>query len=235
MNIKLAATVTAVVVALGLAAGTTRLVMAAEKQPAAGAKPETVTLPGLKITGGDKKSVEATGAVSLTNGILEFAAVETEGRDYESLFTLECKPSALQFALFLIGCETGSVPFKVEAGKRVGDRLDIDVEWKTDGKIKRLPLEKLMIDRKSRKTAADLKWFFTGSYFVRSPITDKDVFLADSEQAFITLWYNTAILINLGSEHGNPYQGDAEGFEADPKLIPPKDTPIKLIFQKHGN
>ena len=220
--------------AFALAAGAARLVAGAEKEAAVASKPETVSLPGLKIIGGEKKSVEATGAVSLTNGILEFAAVETEGRDYESLFTLQCKPSALQFALILIGCETGAVPFKVEAGKKVGDRLDIDVEWKADSKLKREPLEQLMINRKTRKVPTDLQWIFTGSYFVHSPVTDKDVFLADSEQAFITLWWNSAIPINLGTEHGNPYQSEAEGFEANPKLIPPKDAPIKLIFRKHG-
>ena len=62
-----------------------------------------VQLPGLTIRGGDKMLVEATGSVSLTNGILEFIAVEPKGRDYESLLTLNCKPSALKFALLLIG------------------------------------------------------------------------------------------------------------------------------------
>jgi hypothetical protein len=190
-----------------------------------------IHLPGLEIRGGDKKSIEATGRVSLTTGILEFVAVESGGRDYESLFTLDCKPSALKFALLLIGCETGAVPHEVKSGARVGDRLHLEVEWQSDGKSKRLPVEKLLVDRKKKKSPAELPWVFTGSRFVKD-IEGREVFLADSEQAFISLWWNPAVLINVGSEFGNPYHGDDQGFEVNAAEIPPKNTPIKLILRK---
>jgi hypothetical protein len=190
-----------------------------------------VHLPGLEIRGGEKKYVEATGRVSLTSGILEFIAVEQGGRDYESLFTLDCKPSALKFALLLIGCETGAVPREVKSGEKAGDRLRIEVEWQADGKSKRVPLEKLLVDRKTKKSPAELPWVFTGSRFVKD-IEGREVFLADAEQAFISLWWNPAVLINVGGEFGNPYHGDDQGFEANAAAIPPKGTPIKLIFHK---
>ncbi len=72
------------------------------------ARADAITnLPGLVIHSGETKFIEAAGKVSLTDGVLEFIAVESSGRDYESLFTLECRPAALKFALLLIGCEPG--------------------------------------------------------------------------------------------------------------------------------
>jgi hypothetical protein len=189
----------------------------------AGETNSPVNLPGITVHGGANKSIEATGNVSITNGILEFVAVEKTGRDYESVFTLDCRPSALKFALLLIGCEPGPTN---------GTRLAMDVEWQQNGKTNRLPLEKFLINRNTTNApAAPLPWFFTGSYFATNPITGKQVFQSDEEQAFIALWEQPSIIINIGAEIGNPYRGNDQGFEVNSATIPPKDTPIKLILR----
>lgn len=190
----------------------------------------TVHLPGVEIRGSEKKYIEAAGKVSLTNGILEFIAVEKGGRDYESLFALDCKPSALKFALLLVGCQTNDVPNDVKSAARMGDRLRIEVEWQAGGKTKQVPLEKLLVNRKTKKSPAELPWVFTGSRFVKD-IEGREVFLADAEQAFISLWWNPAVLINVAGEFGDPYRGDEQGFEVS-NAIPAKDTPVKLILRK---
>lgn len=174
-----------------------------------------VSLPGLTIHGGEKKFVEATGQVATTDGILEFIAVEKQGRDYESVFALDCQPSALKFALLLIGCETN-------------DPVAIEMELQN----KRVPVEQLLIDRHTKKPPASLTWAFTGSYFTRSVLDGKEVFMADEEQAFIALWWQSSMLINLKQDFGNPYRGEQQGFEANTKALPPKGTPVKLVFRK---
>jgi hypothetical protein len=180
------------------------------------AQAETVTnLPGLIVRGGENKIVEATGHVANTDGVLEFIAVEKAGRDYESLFTLDCRPSALKFALLLIGCETN-------------DPVRIEVEWAG----KRIPVEQLLLDRHTKKSPPALPWIFTGSYFTKSVLDGREVFMADEEQAFVALWWQPSALINLRQDFGNPYHSEAQGFEANPKALPPKDTPVKLIFRK---
>ena len=177
---------------------------------------ESVTnLPGLIIHGGTNRFVEAAGKIVTADDILEFIAVESEGRDYESLLTLECRPSALKFALLLIGCETNSP-------------VSIEVEWQD----KRVPVEQWLIDRRTKKSPAALPWIFTGSYFGKDPINGKEIFHADEEQAFISLWWQPSMLINLKQDFGNPYQGKEQGFEANSKLVPPTGTPVKLIFRK---
>ena len=169
-------------------------------------------LPGLAV---HEEFVEATGQVATTNGILEFVAVEKSGRDYESLFTLDCRPSALKFALLLIGCETN-------------DPVSIEMEWRD----KRVPVESLLIDRHTKKPPAKMPWVFTGSYFIKSVLDGTELFKADDEQAFIALRWEDAVLINVKHDFGNPYRGEAEGFEANPKAMPTSGAPVKLIFRK---
>jgi len=179
-----------------------------------------VRLPGLVIHDVASPYFEATGKVSRTNDILEFIAVEPEGRDYESLLTLDCKPSAFQFALFLIGCETGTV-----ANARSVVLLQIEY------KNQRFPVERWLIDRKTKKTPTGLRWVFNGSFFSKNPVTDEPVFLADAEQAHIALWWQPSIVVNLADDRGNPYRGEDQGFEVNPAVVPPVGTPVKLIVR----
>ncbi len=176
-------------------------------------------LPGLIIYSGNTKFIEATGKVSLTDGILEFIAVESSGRDYESLFTLECRPAALKFALLLIGCEPG---------ESNGSPVSIEVEWAG----KRAPVEQLVIDRRTKTSPAALPWIFTGSYFTKSVPGGKEVFMADEEQSFIALWWQPSTLINLKKDFGNPYRGEEQGFEVNTRIVPPRGTPVKLIIRR---
>lgn len=192
---------------------------------------DTVKLPGLVVHAAKQPYIEVTGKVVLEEGILEFIAVEKEGRTYESLLALDCKPSALQFALLLIGCEPSPEPRTVQPGGKIGDRLAIDIEWTVDGKPKRMPVEELLVDRKTSKPPVDLAWYFTGSYF--TTFGNETRFYADIDQSFIATVWMPGVLINLGNNFGNPYQSEAAGFEINAKRVPPKDTPIKLIFRKH--
>jgi hypothetical protein len=190
-----------------------------------------INLPGLTIHGGDHRFIEARGRFALTDGILEFIAVEPHGRDYESLLTLDCKPSELQFALILIGCESGAVPQQAKAGEKIGDRLQLEVEWEAGGKTTRVAVEKLLRDRRTKKTPADVPWIFSGSYFVKD-FDGREVFMADADQAFVALWWSSSVLINVGGEYGNPYRGGNQGFEVNKAAVPPTGTPVRLILRR---
>ncbi len=180
-----------------------------------------VRLPGLVIHDIAQPYLEAAGTVVRTNDLLEFVAVEPQGRDYESLLTLDCKPSALQFALLLIGCETGTAT-------RAGSLLAIEAEYKD----KRVPIEQWLVDRKIKKPPTGLHWVFNGSGFSKNPITNQPVFMSDAEQAHIALWKQPSVLINLADDRGNPYKGDDQGLEVNPAAVPPIGAPIKLIIRK---
>jgi len=182
---------------------------------------EVVQLPGLRVQA-EEKTVEATGAISLTNGILEFIAVETGGRDYESLLTLTCRPSALKYALLLLGLREGATN---------GAPLRLDVEWEVAGQPRRVPVEKLLRDRATGQSPSVLPFIFSGSFFGPDLTGSNQVFHADVEQAHVALWWQPAVLINVRGDRGNPYRNEDQGFEVNSKLVPATGTPVKLIFQ----
>ena len=183
---------------------------------------EVVQLPGLRVQS-EEKMVTADGRIALTNGILEFLAVEPGGRDYESLLTLTCRPSALKFALLLVGLPEGSTN---------GAALRLEIEWETGGKTNRRPVEALVLDRRTGQSPAGLPFVFSGSFFGPDLSGSNQIFQADLEQAHIALWWQPAALINLRGAAGNPYRSDDEGFEVNSQFVPPVGTPVKLFFRR---
>jgi hypothetical protein len=180
--------------------------------------------PGISVHGGEVPWVSATGRIASGDAdVLEFVAVETAGRAYESLLTLDCKPSALQTALLLIGCK---------AQGKEGSGLVLELEWRTDAGVRRLPIEEALRERRTGKPPGPLPWRFTGSRFVRLPGAENEVFLADAEEAFIGLYAHDGLLIRLGEDFGNPYREAEGGFGANTDRLPPKGTPVKLILRK---
>jgi hypothetical protein len=184
---------------------------------------DEVKLPGLRIVGGDTKAVEADGRVARYDNVLEFIACEPETREYESLLTLTCKPSALKFSLLLIGCEPDATN---------GTPLILEVEWRDQEKVRRVPVEQWLVDRRAGKPPAEpLPFFFSGSMMVTDLFTTNKIFQADAEQAHIALWWQPSILINLKRDAGIPYRGDDQGFEVNTNAVPASGTPVKLILR----
>lgn len=178
---------------------------------------------GVSVYGGKTPRVEAVGKVAECEGeLLEFLAVETAGRAYESLLTLECRPSVLQAALLLLGCKPDA---------KAGTRLALEVEWEAEGRNRRVPAEELLVERRSRKSPSPLRWVFTGSRFVKLPGASEETFLADAEEAFIGLYPHDGLLIQLGGDFGNPYRSPEAGFGANTARLPPKGTPVRLVLR----
>ncbi len=196
---------------------------------------ERIELPGMTIHGGPEKAVELGGKIALTAGILEFGSVEPQGRDYESLLIINGAPSALQYALLLIGCEPGVLPRLAKPGEPVAERLAITVGWERDGKAKSFPLEQLLVERRTGQPPAAVEWYFTGSYFSTSVAGRGEVFMSDVEEAHIALWWNRAVMINIGGEYGNPYNDDEQGFGVNEDRVPPRDTPVRVTIRKVGD
>jgi hypothetical protein len=197
-------------------------------------------MPGIRVHG-KAQVVEVDGQICLNEGILEFFACTAgpDSREYESVVSLNCKPSHFKAALLLIECEEGNLspealnikPDPGEKPRKLGTRVKISVEWKDGDKTVRVPADELMTSRRTGKPVKDLPWRFTGSAFARTH-EGKVVFAGDIEGIFIAMLYAAAASVNLDVDAGNPYQGDADGFEINKKLIPKVGTPIKLFIEK---
>ncbi len=192
--------------------------------PAGAPSPGHVSLPGITVHAGSNAFLELTGRFCGPDvELLEFLAVEQGGRDYESLLSLDCRPSSLQTALLLLG-------LKPHPSARTA--LQLEVEWQENGQSKCLPVEKLLLERRSGKPPPSATWIFTGSLFVRDPDSGRDVFQADAEAALVALYSNPSMVLNLSGDFGTPYRGPEAGFTVDRKSAPPPNSPIKLILRR---
>ncbi len=210
-------------------------------------------LPGVRL---DRTAgvVSVDGAACLDRGILEYVAVAENGKEYESLFRLQCRPAHLQQALLMAGFQVGEVtqdalgdyadkPGPETQPPHSGGQpksapptyLTIDVEVEQpDGSWKRQPVESFMTDRRTGRPPARLCWVFTGSYFARSGPDDAGVFAADHTLSVIALWYDPSAVLNLTEGVGNPYRGSAAGLEVNPDAIPQRNTCVRLVLRESG-
>lgn len=69
---------------------------------------QTVRLPGI-VVNPSSAEVRIDGQVCIEQGILEYLAVASGGKEYESMFSLACRPSHLQSAMLIAGYEVGEV------------------------------------------------------------------------------------------------------------------------------
>ncbi|MGB2987323.1 MAG: YdjY domain-containing protein, partial [Phycisphaerae bacterium] len=65
-------------------------------------------LPGIVVEQ-RSQTLQVEGKVCIEEGILEYLAVAEGGKEYESVFALDCRPSHLQAAMLIAGYEAGEV------------------------------------------------------------------------------------------------------------------------------
>lgn len=179
--------------------------------------------------------IEMPTKVNMQEGILEYVAVGTDGKLHESVLEVLAEPSHIHLALLLIGLEPRQyakqddmyLPPKLA---REGGRIDLMMQW-TDpasGEVKRAPPSAWLYDRKTKGAPPPRAWFFEGSQFWRGRYS------ADMERSVVALIPDMNAVIAIGSDAGNPYRGDAQGYEIYKEVIPPNGTPVKLIAKVHG-
>lgn len=185
----------------------------------------------------DTLIIEVPGEFSQNNGVLEYIAVQkTIGKEYESLLSLDARPSQLQAALILCGLKTPEEKKKIKKQGEdkipEGDQVILYVEWE-DPKTKktiRKRVEDLIYEKKTKKTMPKTHWVFTGSYFVRDESTGKLVFAADLTGSIIAIYHDPDAILDVPLKEG----ADDEAFVID-KSSPAFGTKCKLILDLSQN
>src|SRR5262249_52982178 len=115
--------------------------------------------------------------------------------------------------------------------KAEGPEVRIFLEFTgADGKAKRLPIEQTMVDRKTQKPIAMLKWHFTGSV-MKQPDPEKNdmVYGSDGKGPVVTLLpvtNETVIQSNLKAEDEPAYK-----LETNKSVLPKEGSPAKLVIE----
>jgi hypothetical protein len=149
---------------------------------------------------------------------------------HETVVTFDAKPSEIHKALESLGLKPGKPENggeKVPEGPAVNIYLDLPTEG---GDVKRVPIEKVMIDGKTGKPLGKRKWQFTGSAMVQpDPNKDEKVYGADTTGTLICIFPVTDLTVFQANLKFNDQR--YVDLDTDKKLLPKEGTPIKLVIE----
>ena len=140
------------------------------------------------------------------------------------------KPSDVHKALVSLGLRPGK-PARGEGASATGPELLMFLEIPgANGKARRVPIEQTLIDRKTGKPIAALRWHFTGSAS-RQPDPEKDdkVYGADLTGTLIALFPVTDDTVL--QSHLTMKEESTLKLETNRKLLPKEGTSVRLILQ----
>ena len=149
---------------------------------------------------------------------------------HETVVTIDCKPSDVHQAVESLGLKPG-VPQnggeKIPDGPAVKIYLDLPTE---SGDMKRVPIEKVITDRKNGRGMPKVKWCFTGSTMVQTdPTKDEKSYGADTTGTLICIFPVTDLTVfqaNLKFDDQRYVE-----LETDKKILPKEGTPVKLVIE----
>ncbi len=181
----------------------------------------------------EKRRVTFPAVFNMSEGLLEYVLVGSQGKVHESLLRTDVQPTQLHTAMLLFGVKTGerhpgdappaaiNADYLHTAPTLKGDPVTILLRWTVEGKETTCRAEELVYNAETKAAATAGDWTYNGSMF------DENQFLAEQEKSFVALVTDPAALVN------NPRPGhdnDQVWFVAKEK-VPPKDTPVEVIFE----
>lgn len=69
---------------------------------------QVISLPGIEVDL-QSREIAVNGEVCIEQGVLEYVAVAAGGKEYESIFSLDCRPSHLHVAMLIAGYQAGEL------------------------------------------------------------------------------------------------------------------------------
>jgi hypothetical protein len=152
---------------------------------------------------------------------------------HETVVTIDVKPSEVHKALEELGLKPGT-PVEGEGGEPKGPEVSVFLDLPTEGgQVKRVPIEKTLLDPKTNKPMPKLKWRFTGSIMTKpDPNKDEMVYGADMSGTLIVIFpvtNQTVLQTNLLFKDQTYLR-----LETDKNLLPKEGTPVKLVIEVTG-
>jgi hypothetical protein len=181
---------------------------------------------GIRIWEKSRK-IEAQGVVNMNADMVELFATTPTGKKHESVVVVECNPFLLYNALGIIQLNPGGGGEHVgDSAPIYGDKVFIYAEWKENGQLRRERAENLIWDKKHNRPMPQTHWVFTGSRLLKNRVTGELMLMASKEGSLVATYYDPfAILNNPLSE-----RTDDTVYYANSALVPPKGTPITVVF-----
>jgi hypothetical protein len=112
-------------------------------------------------------------------------------KSHETVVTFEAKPSTVHKALVDLGLKPGK-PARTAEDRQSGPEVRIFVEINPGKSARRIPIEQVLVDRKTGKAMPKVKWLFTGSMMVKPNPDKPEVYGADESGTLIAIFPVTA-------------------------------------------
>lgn len=169
------------------------------------------------------------GRVALREGYLEHLLCLERTKEHESVLATEAAPRMIHAGLILLLGEPGHpVRYRPEFEAPAGPAVAIELRWDQDGKAQKADARTWIQDEKTKK-ALEINWVFAGSQLFTDPESKRVIYAADSGDLITVANFPSAIL-DLPFASSN---SDTErGFVAYTEHIPPRGTPVTLVFRK---
>jgi hypothetical protein len=181
-----------------------------------------------------RRSVTLPAMLDKTQGLMEYFLVTTYGKTHESILKTEAQPYHIHLAMLLLGAAgPGSAEFPgsptngvpgpvVHPSKETipGNKVAIDVKWKTAEGETRHSAQDLIYKNDSRAIMEQGHWVYNGSLIVQNK------FLAQMDGSIISLVTDPVALINYtGPGHDNDLI-----WEPNATNLPPPDLPVEVTI-----
>jgi len=170
-----------------------------------------------------EKLVKFPAVVNFREGPIEYLVVTSGGKIHESVFRTHVEPRQIHVAMLLLGAKgagTNALP-EDPAQSLPGDRISVTVSWQADGKKHFRAGEEFVRDRKRDAAPKKGDWVYNGSR-VR-----EDGFAAQQDGSIISLITDPDALVN----NPRPGREDDDSWLANPKALPPLETPVEVTLQ----
>ena len=212
---------------------------AAEETPAA-AQPSVVKVDENTFRIGDiefrkdTRSIRIPAEVNMTEGLLEYALVHTDGKIHESLLLTRVNPTHVNIAFKLLGFkasqelfyaleEDGSASGKlieVDEKTKAAARIKVTLEWKQKQETKSAALHDWISHAISERPMPAAPWVYGGSFLVEGK------FAAETSGDLIAIFTNQASLLNYaGKDHDND-----EVWIPTHGRVPPEGTSVTVVI-----
>lgn len=170
-------------------------------------------------------------------GAIEYLACGPTGKLYESILETEASATEVHKAIAKLGIKTGTPPgFDDEKNAHVpptGTTFLLSIEWKENGKTKKIRAEELVYNVKTKKPMPPVAWIYSGSRV----IPDLD---SDDEDAMIPYAYMSNHIVALKQTDGsalfqNPLPESVEEnlYKKNDDLLPKLGTPVTFTIEEN--
>lgn len=150
---------------------------------------------------------------------------------HETVVTIDARPSAVHKALESLGLKPGTPVLGESTAPPQGPEVNVFLLLPgPDGRPRRVPIEKTLIDPKTNKPMPKVRWRFTGSAQSKpDPNKPDTVYGADLSGTLIALFpvTNETVLQTSLTMKEEKYLK----LETDKTVLPKEGTPVKLVLQ----